>query len=88
MVEIFSQYWELLVALVSTGTLSSVLTMRIGVKSAKTDLADKVRETYDKLVSRLENKIDRLEAKSDAQEIKIEELYSKKCNRENCAQRI
>jgi hypothetical protein len=57
MINFISEHWELLVSVITGGGLSSIITMRIGVKSAKTDLIAKVQDVYGKMVDDLRSEI-------------------------------
>jgi len=61
MIDFLVEYWQYIVTTVAGGGLSSILTMRIGVKSAKTDVAAKVQEVYGKIIDSLEKRIEKLE---------------------------
>ena len=57
MSDFFLEYWQFFVGAISSGTLSSIFTMRIGVKAAKTDLTSRVQEVYGKMIEDLRNEI-------------------------------
>jgi len=53
----FLEYWQIIISTIAGGGLSSLLTMRIGVKSAKTDLTSKIQEVYGKMIDDLRKEI-------------------------------
>ena len=51
------EYWEFWLGILTSGGLSSILTMRIGVKSAKSDLMIKIQAIYGKIIDDLRTEI-------------------------------
>ena len=57
MIDFLIEYWQLLLGTIASGGLSSIFTMRIGVKSAKIDLTSKMQEVYGKMIDDLQKQI-------------------------------
>lgn len=70
--------WQSILEFLSIGGLSSLLTMKIGVKSAKADLISKIQDIYGKMIDDLQEQVKELQSRLD----------DGICHRRHCENRI
>ncbi|MDR0873991.1 MAG: hypothetical protein LBN27_11095 [Prevotellaceae bacterium] len=81
MVGFLIENWQFFVGMITSGGLSSILTMKIGVKSAKTSLMQQLQTLYQGIINDLRTDVDYLRGEMDKNKTKI-------CYRDNCKTRI